>query len=131
MKKIFILFIALGFVLNLNACTNNEEDYPENPGSEIPEKLDDRLISISFGDTELKAKIYDNPTTRDFLSRLPLTIRMGDIGNKEKYASFSRGLTQEDEVIYTNEPEQLVYWPQAPVSLSTIKQTGNLSGAVL
>lgn len=121
----------MGFVLNLNACTNNEEDYPENPGSEIPEKLDDRLISISFGDTELKAKIYDNPTTRDFLSRLPLTIRMGDIGNKEKYASFSRGLTQEDEVIYTNEPEQLVYWPQAPVSLSTIKQTGNLSGAVL
>lgn len=106
--------MALGLVLNLSACNSNDEvDTPPTPGNELPEKLDNMTLSISFGNTELTAEIYDNPTTRDFLSRLPMTIHMGDIGNKEKYAGFS-ALKQEQEVIFNNEPGQLVYWPTGP-----------------
>lgn len=115
MRKIQILCIALGLFINLSACNCNDEDEnPQTPGNELPEKLDNMTLSISFGQTELKAEIYDNPTTRDFLSRLPMTIHMGDIGNKEKYAGFSGGLKQEQEVITNNEPGQLVYWPTGP-----------------
>jgi len=41
-------------------------------------------------------------------------VEQGDIGNKEKYASFPGGLAQDGALVYRNEPGQMVYWPTGP-----------------
>lgn len=41
-------------------------------------------LKITIGDNELEAELYDTPTGRDFISRLPLTVELEDYANNEK-----------------------------------------------
>ncbi|MBW1690081.1 MAG: hypothetical protein JRI71_00195 [Deltaproteobacteria bacterium] len=41
-------------------------------------------IKIVIGHTVLKATMYESPTTIDFLSMLPLTIKLEDYAKTEK-----------------------------------------------
>lgn len=41
-------------------------------------------LKIAIAGKKVTAVFYDNPTTRDFVSQLPLTVDMGDFGGKEK-----------------------------------------------
>jgi hypothetical protein len=50
-------------------------------------------IRITFGDTELTARLHDNPTARDLADQLPLTLTFRDHNNVEKTAPLPRELS--------------------------------------
>jgi hypothetical protein len=50
-------------------------------------------IRITFGDTELTARLHDNPTARDLGAQLPLTLTFRDHNNVEKTAPLPRELS--------------------------------------
>ena len=52
-------------------------------------------IRITFGDTELTARLHDNATARDLATQLPLTLTFRDHNNVEKTAPLPRELSQE------------------------------------
>jgi hypothetical protein len=52
-------------------------------------------IRITFGDTVLTARLYDNATARDFAAQLPLTLTFRDHNNVEKTAPLPRELSLE------------------------------------
>lgn len=109
------LLMALGAAAGLDAlAADAPRQHPEaSTTMEQTTSLEQQRLSISLGSTRFQARLYDSPATREFLSRLPLTIAMRDIGNKEKYAAFPGGL-ESSTLIHHNEPGQLVYWPTGP-----------------
>ncbi|WP_108425367.1 cyclophilin-like fold protein [Muricauda amoyensis] len=52
-------------------------------------------LKISFGDTEITATLYDNPTARDFISMLPITTELEDYASNEKIFYPERKLTKD------------------------------------
>jgi hypothetical protein len=61
-------------------------------------------IRLTSGETVLEATLNDNETTRDFVSLLPLTLRMGDLFSREKYGHLPRARGVGD----------VAYWPPGP-----------------
>jgi hypothetical protein len=53
-------------------------------------------IRITFGDTELTARLDDNATARDLATQLPLTLTFRDHNNVEKTAPLARELSLDD-----------------------------------
>lgn len=56
-------------------------------GSEVsqqPQIIENMKLKITFGETELTATLYDNPTTQDFTSMLPITTEVEDYASNEK-----------------------------------------------
>ncbi|WP_204787697.1 cyclophilin-like fold protein [Paenibacillus oryzisoli] len=56
----------------------------------------DVRIKLVFDNEEYIVKMNDNPTSRDFLSRLPLTLIYKEYGGFEKLNILDKGLTMED-----------------------------------
>lgn len=53
-------------------------------------------ISLSFNEKKVIVRMHDNPTTRDFLSLLPLTLRFEDYAGTEKISYLPRSLSLEN-----------------------------------
>ncbi|WP_211251533.1 cyclophilin-like fold protein [Methanolacinia paynteri] len=82
-----------------------ESDQPGMPGegSGTPVTGDntmnstpDARIKLSFDNDEVIVKMYDNPTSRDFLTLLPLTLTFEDYSGTEKISSLPKRLSTED-----------------------------------
>lgn len=58
--------------------------------------MDNIKVKITIGKKTARAIIYDNPTSRDFVSLLPLTLEMEDYNRKEKINLLSKKLTSKD-----------------------------------
>jgi len=56
---------------------------------------DTMKLKITIGDKTAEAILYDNPTSRDFASLLPLTVELKDYSNIEKVFTLSKELTIE------------------------------------
>jgi hypothetical protein len=67
--------------------TSGEEDAGASGGTPI---------RISFGDTELTARLHDNATARDLAAHLPLTLTFRDHNDAEKTAPLPRELSLDD-----------------------------------
>jgi len=89
------LVLALLAVLPLSACGGADED--GNQGASTPEttasarppnpaRTAGAPIRISFGDTQLTARLLGNATARDLAARLPLTLTFRDHNRVEKTA---------------------------------------------
>jgi len=52
-------------------------------------------ILIAIGDQTLTATVWDNPTGRALLDRLPLTVRFEDLNSAEKIGHLDQGLTMD------------------------------------
>lgn len=52
-------------------------------------------IRLLVGERTLSATLDDNPTSRDFFSMLPLTLKLEDYAGTEKIVYLSRKLSQE------------------------------------
>jgi hypothetical protein len=52
-------------------------------------------VRFTVGDAEIIVRIADNPTSRDFVSMLPLTLEFEDFNNMEKISDLPRDLTIE------------------------------------
>jgi hypothetical protein len=61
-------------------------------------------IRIIIGDQTFTAQLADNPTARDLLDQLPLTLRFRDFNGVEKIAKLPRPLTM-DGVPAGDDPE--------------------------
>lgn len=57
--------------------------------------INDMKLKISYADTQLTATLYDNPTTRDLVSLLPITTELEDYANNEKIFYPERKLTKD------------------------------------
>lgn len=53
-------------------------------------------ITLKLNDTEIKAVLIDNPTSRDFYSLLPVTLPFKDFAESEKIAYLDRKLSTKD-----------------------------------
>ncbi|MGO4275582.1 cyclophilin-like fold protein, partial [Paenibacillus sp. TAF58] len=56
----------------------------------------DVRIKLTFNNEEFIVKMYDNPTSREFSSRLPLTLTFKEFGGFEKLSILEKGLSSKD-----------------------------------
>jgi hypothetical protein len=107
------VLLALLATVSLSACGGADEDGDQSTGasrastpapspSPSPASGDQEAtasagtpIRISFGKTELTARLDDNATARDLAARLPLTLTFRDHNNVEKTAPLARELLLE------------------------------------
>ena len=104
------LAVALLAAISLSACGGAEDsdqaaEAPDasNPapssspspasGDQDAGAADGTPIRITFGDTELTARLDDNATARDLAAQLPLTLDFRDHNNVEKTAPLPRELS--------------------------------------
>ena len=99
------LVLALLTTVSLSACGGDDEDgnHPAGtPETSTPSPATDDQqtspadgtpIRITFGDTELTARLDDNATARDLAAQLPLTLTFRDHNNVEKTAPLPRELS--------------------------------------
>src|SRR5215212_7159667 len=101
------LLLALLATVSLSACGGDDEDgnqpagapetsapspSPATDGQETS-PAEGTPIRITFGDTELTARLDDNATARDLAAQLPLTLTFRDHNNVEKTAPLPRELS--------------------------------------
>ena len=107
------LVLALLATVSLSACGGEDEDSdqaaggpetstsapPPSPstasGDQDASAADGTPIRITFGDTQLTARLHDNATARDLAAQLPLTLSFRDHNNVEKTAPLPRELSLE------------------------------------
>jgi hypothetical protein len=112
-RRRYGLVLALLATASLSACGGGDEerdepaDAPEadapapsqdsSPGSGDQEtrSSDGTAIRITFGETELTARLFDNATARDLAAQLPLTLSFRDLNAVEKTAPLPRELSLE------------------------------------
>jgi hypothetical protein len=105
------LLLALLATLSLSACGGDDEDGDQGVGAPemgtsapspgpSPASGDQNAnarngipIRITFGNTELTARLDDNATARDLSAQLPLTLTFRDHNNVEKTAPLPRELS--------------------------------------
>ena len=116
MNKVLRLALALVMAFTLAACSNNDNDEVitnegavSNNSSNEPvgttvESIDenrqnvaeDVRIKLSFNNDEVIVNMYDNPTSRDLLERLPLTLTFEEFGGFEKLGVLEESLSTAD-----------------------------------
>ena len=71
-------------------------------------------INVTIEGKTLTAKLVESKTTRDFVSLLPLTLKMNDLFRREKFAHLPRPISEEAERRHTCKIGQVVYWSPGP-----------------
>lgn len=118
MKQITICLLIAMMPVSFSACANStqeanqplpstnasdtfisepditESDDINSSDSIIPNET--QTVKMTVGENELYITIYDNPTSRDFLSKLPLTLTFEDYNATEKISYLPETLTTED-----------------------------------
>jgi hypothetical protein len=74
-KPLFIFILAVSCAFTVCA---------QGAGADNPQKESNIKIEITIGGKQLTALMTDNATAKDFVSRLPLTVRLDDYANTEK-----------------------------------------------
>jgi hypothetical protein len=109
MKKLLCLSLILVMSFALAACSNNDNNLSEtdkghsasdnsNRAQEEPteDSISNIRIKLTFNTEEVFIRMYDNPTSRDFLERLPLTLTFEDYAGTEKISYPSNKLSTEE-----------------------------------
>jgi hypothetical protein len=93
MKKLWILIFTILTVFTLTACGEgvDEESNSKNVAEdELSKPINKEIsqnttrISVSFDGGEIIIKMKDNPTSRAFLTQLPLTLTFEEFSGFEK-----------------------------------------------
>lgn len=85
-------FIIISFLTMFSLYCNNEQIVEGNT-MDNPDKFE---VIITIGDTVLTATLDDNPTARDFISLLPLELKLEDYAGTEKINYLPRKLSTEN-----------------------------------
>jgi hypothetical protein len=109
MKKWLCLALILVMSFGLAACSRNDNNLSEtdrghsasdhsNHAQEesTEDKISDIRVKLTFNNEEVFVRMYDNPTSRDFLERLPLTLTFEEYGGFEKMSILEEDLTTEN-----------------------------------
>ncbi|MCY9695439.1 cyclophilin-like fold protein [Paenibacillus alginolyticus] len=76
--------------------TNNQAAQPSTSSTIDKPSSKDVRIKLTFDNEEFIVKMYDNPTSRDFLTRLPLTLTFKEFGGFEKLSILDKELSTEN-----------------------------------
>ncbi|MDO4301861.1 MAG: cyclophilin-like fold protein [Clostridia bacterium] len=87
---------------------------------------DEYNIIITAGGTELWATLYDNATTRELVSRMPMTLPMMDLYGREMCYRFSDSLPTDDVYDSSYEVGEIVYWPPGHSFVIMYAQNGEV-----
>jgi hypothetical protein len=79
--------------------------------AEYNSQNDNMTLKITVNGTQFNATLIDNPTSRDFITMLPLSIEFKDLYHREKYAPLSRSLNEDTPKINNYEVGLLAYYP--------------------
>ena len=94
------MVLILAIFIILSACNHNANvKHKTTEGDNMKNHLSDMRIKLIFGDQELIVNMYDNPTSREFLDQLPLTITFNDFANSEKISVLNKKLTTKNAPI--------------------------------
>ena len=111
MKKIFIVLMSI-FLLASTACANGSRGIKSYDKG----KLSDMKISIQItsdsGKSELTATLVDHSSATAFyelLKKGPLTVKMIDYGNFEKYGPIGTSLPRNDTQLTTEAGDIILY----------------------
>ncbi len=72
---------------------NSQDSVIDNEGDAF---MEDVKVKLTFNNEVAIVNMYDNPTSRDFLSQLPLTITLEDYAGTEKISYLSKKLSTEE-----------------------------------
>lgn len=106
--KAILLSMMLLFACNISSCAT-ADDIPENPpanngvdnnnedgDTSSPANLENMKLKITTGNRAITATLIDNPTTRDFITLMPLTVKLDDYADTEKIFYPSRKLSTQN-----------------------------------
>lgn len=68
---------------------------PARPEASPVRGMGETRVRFTVGDAEIVVRITDNPTSRDFVSMLPLTLEFEEFAGMEKISYLPRNLTSE------------------------------------
>ncbi|MBW4528344.1 MAG: hypothetical protein KME18_24720 [Phormidium tanganyikae FI6-MK23] len=117
-KRMLVLLLTLAMSFSYSACRADNR-MPGSASSKLPterstQQANSMKINIKVGDKTVTAMLIDNPTTRDFVSLLPLTLTMNDLFGREKFAHLPRAISQEGERTKTYDVGDIIYWSPGP-----------------
>jgi hypothetical protein len=67
---------------------------PTRLAETTPKRVESMKIRITIGERVITATMHNNPTARDFISLLPLTLTLEDYAKTEKISDLPRTLTK-------------------------------------
>jgi len=70
-------------------------------------------ININVFGKTVTATLMDNPTAKDFVSLLPLTMSMKDLFGREKFGHLQKALSEKGPRTNTYEAGDIAYWSPA------------------
>lgn len=82
--KIFLIFLVFSMTCSLVLCETKNDNQ---------NLLENMKLKITIGEKILTATLVDNPTTRDFISQLPLTLILSDYVQAEKVSDLPKRLS--------------------------------------
>lgn len=85
-----LFFLLVAFLVFCKAGFSEEKSKLNNTG------IKNMKIKLKFEDKELTAVMQDSPTTRDFISLLPLTLNLEDYARTEKISQLPKRLSLKD-----------------------------------
>ena len=83
-------------------------------------------IIITVGGTQLEATLYDNATTRELVSRMPMTLPMMDLYDREMCYRFPDALPTDNVYDSSYEVGDIVYWPPGHSFVIMYAQNGEV-----
>lgn len=125
MKRIILLMWSMLLTFSLTACNkeNTYRDFPEIPTEESDGNKTDNnqndedmtketfSLKVKFDNHELTATLLNNATTRAFVNKLPITLPMLDLYNREMCYRFPEALPTDNVNICGYEVGEIVYYP--------------------
>jgi hypothetical protein len=84
-----LLALALAIALSHAACSADNTTTTASPttlAEASPKRVGSMKIRITTGERVITATMHDNPTARDFISLLPLTLTLEDMQTQKKSA---------------------------------------------
>lgn len=96
-----VLILAVGLALSL---------IPQIASSEGTLNM---KINITVSGKTVTATVMDNPTAKDFVSLLPLTMSMKDLFGREKFGHLQKALSEKGPRKNTYEVGDIAYWSPA------------------
>lgn len=91
MKRLILSFCIQLFIGLCISCKAENQISPETM-TENTSQISGNKIKIKVGEKTFTATLSDTPTASAFKALLPLTIKMNELNNNEKYADLSKSL---------------------------------------
>lgn len=122
-----LLPLALAIPLGLAGCGGGDSPgsaRPTDSPTTIPARPETMNLRLRLDDRVLTATLNDSEAARDFASLLPLTLTMGDLFGREKFARLPRAISTGGERTHTYEVGDIGYWPPGPDVAIFYRQDG-------